>query len=154
MFKAKTIIIVLIVFFLLIVISKKASLFIGNNEMIDPLIFENPISAELASSQLDCTLFDNTFHEECIGFNGCEDNNFLRNQDYCEQNSDCSVNFACCSIPCSGSDCFQAKFCDVANNQFISAHNYGCANVECTKEVSCKEALDIICQNNGCKIKI
>ncbi|MBU1849539.1 MAG: hypothetical protein ABIC91_01540 [Nanoarchaeota archaeon] len=108
--------------------------------------------SEFISCQPDCSFLDNKFHEECVGFNGCKDNIFLRDKNYCEDDSDCTYFFGCCASECVGSECFNAKFCPVTNKIFSKAQKLSCENIDCVKKSSCKVSKRIVCVNNACLI--
>ncbi len=136
----------LLVFFL----SKKET-FVPENLIVNYSYFEERKPEELVSCQLDCTMNDGLFHEECIGFNGCTDSLYLIKKDYCEVDSDCVVNLGCCLNACD--DCFSEKFCSVSNKFFVEAHSFSCRNsILCSEEFFCKSFSKTVCLNNVCRI--
>lgn len=111
------------------------------------------LNFDFTSCQIDCTFGEGIFHEECIGFNGCEDSPYLRNKYYCENDSDCEIDLGCCSTLCKGLKCFSSSFCAVANSESIKAHEFSCEyNIECVRKESCKGNYEASCRNNTCRI--
>ncbi len=137
----------------MIIISSRNRLFVPQNMIDDYSDLEISVKSELVSCQLDCSINDGQFHEECIGFNGCKDSFFLRDKDYCEKNSDCAIDLGCCLRLCEGDECLNAKICPASNNRFIESHRFGCENsVACNNDRSCNGFKNSVCVSNKCRI--
>ncbi|MFC2135176.1 hypothetical protein ACFLTH_11210 [Bacteroidota bacterium] len=148
--KSRIISLIIILIIVVIIISKNKT-FIPENQIINHKNYEILRNAELTSCQKDCSLGKGDFHEECIGFNGCENSPFLRNRDYCEKDSDCVVDFGCCTYSCEKASCL--NFCAVSNRVFVEAHSFSCENnIICTKKEQCFDEFKIKCFNNKCRI--
>lgn len=122
--------------------------------VVNYLLFEHPPGQGITSCQPDCTFVDRTFHSECVGFNGCEDTPFIRDREYCEQDSDCVVDFGCCTESCEELGCEEdSGFCSVSNSHYAKAHSFSCnGNVLCSRHVKCKSNYETACVENKCRI--
>lgn len=143
---------VIAVIIILLIFLSKSKTFVPENKIVDSSLFEVPRYDELNSCQMDCSFGNSIFHEECVGFNGCEDSLFLRNKSYCEKDSDCIVDFGCCAEDCKD-NCSSVNFCSVSNNKFIEAHAFSCVeNIICKKRLSCIGSFQTACLNKICRI--
>ena len=77
----------------------------------------------------------------------------LKKRPCCEKDSDCLVDFGCCSDSCINDNCFNKKMCDVSNSEYIKKHSFSCdKNVDCKEKVECISSFESECVNNICRI--
>jgi len=136
-----------------IIVISYGKLFVPEDKILKPKNFELPKESDLISCQLDCTLNDGVFHEKCIGYNGCEDNNFLRDSGYCEEDSDCVLDLGCCIDLCQGDECLNQKYCRSSNEKYVKAHEFSCQyGIKCESHSTCLEYKNAKCLFNRCRI--
>ena len=136
-----------------LIINSKNKLFIPDNKIINIYDLEKPKPEEIVSCQIDCTLNDGVFHEECFGFNGCVNSNFIKSMTYCEKDSDCIMYLGCCYEICKGEECLNIDYCSTSNKEFSLAHDFSCQNnIICKENKKCKGFSNSVCFNNICRI--
>jgi len=144
---------VIVIIVVLIIFSSRNKLFIPENKVANTTRLEVSKPDELTSCQMDCTLNDGVFHEECIGYNGCVDSLFIKDKGYCEDDSDCVIDLGCCYDTCQGGECINIDYCGVSNKQFVLAHGFSCKNnIICKERKKCRSFSDVSCLNNVCRI--
>ncbi|MBC8500794.1 MAG: hypothetical protein ISS25_01945 [Nanoarchaeota archaeon] len=143
----------IIIAIIIIIILSNSRTFVPENRIVDSLKIELAKPSELTSCQIDCSLNDGVFHEECIGFNGCEDSSYLRSRTYCEKDSDCVVDLGCCTESCKDDECLEASLCAVSNKEYVSAHSFSCENnIICREKVKCIGSYKTTCFSDVCRI--
>ncbi len=135
-----------------IIVLSKNKVFVPENMIYDNYQFETNIGGELISCQMDCTFGDGVFHEECLGFNGCVDSEFLKERTYCQEDEDCIMDVGCCFEECMNCK-IDTKYCPISNKKYAAAHRFGCKNnIKCYEKEECMAFSNVKCVAHNCRI--
>ncbi len=149
-------IIIALILIIILIISSKNKVFIPESLILDSGEFEIMTEENFISCQIDCTLNDGIFHEECLGFNGCEGTDYYKDKAYCEQDLDCVTDLGCCLNICDDNieTCHNIRYCQTSNKQYVDAHKFSCEmnGITCTLSSECREMNNAKCVHNKCRI--
>ena len=140
-----------VILLLIITLVFRNRVFVPINKIYNPRRLEFTKDEKMVSCQIDCSLNDFKFHEECIGYNGCENSSYIKNSNYCEKDSDCVLDESCCFNSCD--DCVDLDYCPVSNKYYFKAHSFSCNNtIFCNEVISCRNFSVVKCVSNSCRI--